>query len=649
MLLEQSVTVKAFREAYHSKERIVLYGTGINAEAIVKECKDYQILGLMDASKTGVELWGMKVLTEEEILSQQVQKIVIVARPAVHSIIYKRIKKFVEHHNIQVYDIYGNDVAKQCNKQIEDCTYFHISYEDMWTQIETHEVISFDIFDTLLCRKTYQAQDVFKLMKSDDICNNFVQVREIAESMLIADVDIYEIYNYIQKVCKLTDVEMKELLSRELEKEKQVLSVRKSMAECLQKCIHLGKQVYLVSDMYLPKDLLKNILEQKGITGYKDLIISCEYGVSKANGLFDVLKSKIGIKSCLHIGDNHERDYVCAIQAGLDAFEISSPIKMMEMSTYKSWLSYTNSIDNRVLIGILASVIFNNPFSLFESKGKPCIEKYYEFGYIFIAPLVVVFISWLIKQVDTQKNAVVLFAARDGYLFQKVYQHIKIKLALLELPEDIYFFISRRAITDLNKVSDNEDRKFRYLEYIKSKGILNKEKIFFVDFMSKGTCQLGLEKLIGKKLHGIYVQRSYCNDDALNGLMVEALYKETSAMQKNRRIFAMCDFLECIFTSFKPSLKGFSESGGVIYEEETRSLTQLELVKELHLSILDFVNDYYNIREVLATDFFDVDFCDEILCGVQSEFARINLLDIENIRLDDAYGISKNVGIDVLQ
>ena len=55
MLLEQQKTVQTFQKSFpfDSMERFVIYGTGINAEAIVKSCGEYPIVGLMDASKNG--------------------------------------------------------------------------------------------------------------------------------------------------------------------------------------------------------------------------------------------------------------------------------------------------------------------------------------------------------------------------------------------------------------------------------------------------------------------------------------------------------------------------------------------------------------------------------------------------------------------
>ena len=45
-------TVRIFRENYtpDPAEKMVIYGTGIHAEAVISSCKDYPIEGLMDVS-----------------------------------------------------------------------------------------------------------------------------------------------------------------------------------------------------------------------------------------------------------------------------------------------------------------------------------------------------------------------------------------------------------------------------------------------------------------------------------------------------------------------------------------------------------------------------------------------------------------------
>lgn len=57
----------------------------------------------------------------------------------------------------------------------------------------------------------------------------------------------------------------------ELEIEAKVLVRRNSVAEAL-KCIHqMGKPVFLITDMYLPGEMIREILSGLGITQYDDL------------------------------------------------------------------------------------------------------------------------------------------------------------------------------------------------------------------------------------------------------------------------------------------------------------------------------------------------------------------------------------------
>ena len=53
-----------------------------------------EFMGLMDSAYEGKELFGKRMLTEDEIIRGKIDVIVIVARKSVQSIIYPRIKKF---------------------------------------------------------------------------------------------------------------------------------------------------------------------------------------------------------------------------------------------------------------------------------------------------------------------------------------------------------------------------------------------------------------------------------------------------------------------------------------------------------------------------------------------------------------------------
>ena len=654
MLEEQKNTICTFRNSFFNFKvgDIVIYGTGINAEAVVKNCVDIPIVGLMDAAKTGQQMWGLTVLSEAEIVQKGVKTIVIVARPTVVDIIYKRIEKWALENGITVYDIEGNDVGKRQNSSVIELPYYEVSYEDLLSQIDQHEVISFDIFDTVLHRRIYEPADVFFLvdkMLGDRFLFVFSKERQLAEREVsnVKDANIYEIYDLVRERNNLSEAETHEIMQMELEMEKRVLTVRKKMKECIKYCVDNKKTIYFLSDMYLPKEIIEGFFREFEIKGYADILVSCEYRCTKETGLFELLKKKEFGRKILHIGDNEKADYIAAINSGISAFRIMSAKQMLENSTYRSVLVHLSNLESRVMAGMFATEVFDNPFALYQSKGKPLILSEEDFGYLIIAPLVVAFIVWLDKAMEKQQDGLLLFAARDGWIFRSIY-HIISQRKDNQNIQDMYFMTSRYSL-DLLEDDLKSGNANAYKQYLDALDLKKYKKIYFVDFMSRGTCQSKLEELLDVKMHGLYVQRSFCGDLSKDSVEADAYFKETSAFGNNRRIFALCDFLECIMTSYEASFKGIALNGEYVYDEERRSKQQLSSIKQIHEGILDFGKQFATIMKGSCLENIKVDFVDEILKYTSEKYSNIKVDGLREFYLDDYLQGDKNTGNDALQ
>ena len=651
---EQQKTIQIFTDAFQNRkaQKLVIYGTGINAEAIITCCKDFSIAGVMDVAKEGELFCGQKVLTKQQVLDLGVKCIVVVARPAVHCIIYNRIRKWCEENFIEVLDIWGEDIAQKEEQMECSSDYFNVSYEMLRQEIDKHDVISFDIFDTLLMRRVYEPMDVFSLLDlqySDHFEFIFSQERILAERELLlkGQTTIYEIYELLAKKFLLSEKLRDELLENEIRTERQVLTQRTKMVECFSYCKEMGKPVYLVSDMYLPKAILNGLLAENGIVGYTDCIVSCDYGKSKTDGLFNVLKSKIGQQSCLHIGDNSYCDGEAAQKSGIDSFLIMQGMRMMEISTYRNVLSYVSGIESRVLIGMFSAKVMNNPFILYHSDGRPTIDCLEDFGYLFIAPVTLGFIVWLIKQIREDVKASILFAARDGWLFQKIYQLLVNYYKVKNLPRDYYFYISRSAIS---KVVDRDTPQVSdaFKRYFDSLAIDLSQNIYFVDFMSRGTCQYKMEQFLSKELQGIYFQRSFLGEIGRDQMKVKPYFKEHNAFEKDLKIFALCDFLECIFTSYDASFLYIDSNGKPVFEQEKRSAEQMQSLHKIHKGIMDFCEEFIKIFPVFPQNYPSPKFGDDILRFISKRYSDIDLPCLQNFELDDPLGGDKNTGMEAL-
>lgn len=655
MIKEQREMVQAFKNTYDSEriEPFAIYGTGINAEAVISCCRDYPIVGVIDVAKTGEVFCGLPVLSLDEVLERKIRRIIVIARPSVHGIIYKRIQKWSEENGILVLDIFGNEIARKIKNRESDQPYFQVNYDALKRELDSHDVISFDVFDTLLMRKVYEPADVFVLMDrelSDRFSFLFSEERKAAEQELRRDCEpnIYQIYEYLAEKYHFSEEERQYLLSLELEKEKAVLYVREKMKQCMEECIRKGKKVYLVSDMYLPAEILEVILEKYGITGYTELLVSCDYQTSKPEKLFEILKEKARGNRYLHIGDQKEADYDSPKKNGMDAFLIMPAIRMMECSSYSDAFIHLQAAPSRVMLGMLAVEIFHDPFVLNGTRGRPVIGNAEQFGYAFIAPLILSFTVWMLHKIESKKNSLLLFSARDGWIIQKVFHQLEKAWSLTGLPHDIYFMVSRKALQSVNQKEEKEDRK-NYLNYLKNLNFESYESIYYFDFMSRGTCQSLLEEISGQKMQGLYFQKSISGIASKDAIQVNAYFKESSAQDRDLRIFALCDFLECIFTSYHPSFYRKDREGKSVYETEKRTKGQLKTLREIHTGIFRYCNDFARIVTKFPEDMPANEFCDEILRYMSSEYSQVRITGLEEFVLDDWLGGDKNTGLDALR
>lgn len=627
--IEQKNTVRIFRKSYEKMKSVpmLIYGTGINAEAIIETCKDYNMIGVLDAGKTGEEFCGLKVMSEDAAIVSGCKVIVVVARPSVHEIIYKRICSWTLENDIHIYNINGEEIKNLSGAPICDSEYFSQSLVGLKKKILEYEVISFDIFDTLLTRKLYLSDDVFEILGRRHNESDYAKKRRKVVNSLDKNASIYQIYTKLKGQTKIT-------IQDEINLEKKILEVREEMKQCFDFALEKQKKIYIVSDMYFTSEILADILNFFKITGYEEIIVSCEYHTDKSEGLFEILKSKIGERKCLHIGDNKERDIESAKKSGIDAFHILSPIAMLELSTYKNILVYNNKLEYRNMIGLLAESLFNNPFSLQKSNGRPTIKEVEKFGYCIFAPIVLSVVNWMSSMVQKDGNSLILFSARDGYLFEKIYRLKTNNLTEASIVADKYLRISRNALKLLQR-DGNEEFLERYKAYVMSLGVELYDKIYFFDFMSRGSCQLGLEKVLHRKLEGLYVQRSLAFDER-DKLVVNAFYKEQSAGEQKRRIFAICDFLECVFSSPEPSFQKIDEKGNFVYEKELRSSEQINTIMKIQKGILDYCEKYYFLQ--CGSDdecFLPYLACDEMLNWTKSEYSFVEIKQLKELSLDD--------------
>lgn len=231
-------------------------------------------------------------------------------------------------------------------------------------EIEKHDTISFDIFDTLVMRKVYYNKDVFRLMalQLDPAWGiDFFSVRTEAEQVLSRETYPYieEIYDYISRKCPCLQGKEAELITMEIRLETELILPRRDVVELFELAKRLQKRVYIVSDMYMHHDTLAAILEKNGITGYDKLLVSSEYNSSKPQQLFAHYLKEIPQGSCLHIGDSWACDIIPSGKLGIDSFRLKMSTEIYE---YEENTIPPQELQARSRVAEYVAEKYNSPF-----------------------------------------------------------------------------------------------------------------------------------------------------------------------------------------------------------------------------------------------------------------------------------------------
>lgn len=286
------------------------------------------------------------------------------------------------------------------------------------SSIKKCDVVSFDVFDTLLKRNVEKPEDVFhyieKKYKLDGFFKERIEAeklaRKIHKSREITLDDIYSCMNF-----KCRDLELKT--------ESLLLVRNNNLFDLYNTCLK-DKTVIITSDMYLPEEFIREILRREGYVNFKKMYLSSSQGVTKSSGkLFDYIKKDFGQdKKIIHIGDSIKSDYLMPLKHGIKAIHI--PRK----SNSNSFAIKSKSIGANVLNSFLRNVSLKSDSS------------YYKFGYEKFGPLLWGFSRWLHGKLMNNNIDRVYFFSRDGFIMKKAYDE------LFGDTKTFYMEVSRRSL-----------------------------------------------------------------------------------------------------------------------------------------------------------------------------------------------------------
>lgn len=342
--------------------------------------------------------------------------------------------------------------------------YFALSTQNT-AYFNEYEVVTFDVFDTLITRLVYQPDDVFELMRRRIAVKynkevDFLSIRKQAEQTANQKVGRFCNIDTIYECMRggvFSDDEVEELKQLEIDLEYELCIPRNDAKVIFERLKQQNKRIILVSDMYLTTPIIENMLRKCGYEGYEDLWISCEKGLRKDDeSMWEYYQTEFDDVKTIHVGDNPHSDYQLLIDRGRKAQLWMSPRSQFRFSDqyedYKKYIGTT--VENSLMLGSLVNgYLYNSPFAL-SKTGHARLSEYETAASAFFAPLFTVFAQFLCRQ-EAKK---MLFLAREGQFLQRLYKEYTRAFRIPET-ENSYFYTSRRAagVAQIRDINDIEE------------------------------------------------------------------------------------------------------------------------------------------------------------------------------------------------
>ncbi len=359
------------------------------------------------------------------------------------------------------------------------------------------KVVSFDIFDTLLCRPVLVPEDVFYFMQQrlvdlyGEHYSSFAHMRFYAEKCAremalkkgVGDITIFEIYSHLADFLALDDFAKGEIMQLELDIERNFLAARPGVKMLYDRAVELGKKVVVVSDMYLPSDFLLSVLIGQGYGDIYKLWVSGENKVQKRTGLLfdkvieELYSENICPENVIHFGDNYHSDIEMAMSRGFLA-KITPKAVERYAGTKDAWPSGRPIKDFkriglalRSFVGCQVNSVFSDPLFALE-RGTVFGKSPYNFGKLRFSAFVYFSVKSFLDRCVLLNIERVLFLTRDGHVYKAVFNSMAARRGLditvgdLEISRPVLDVLQCNSVSNIKRLVSlkvSQGKKFTLL------------------------------------------------------------------------------------------------------------------------------------------------------------------------------------------
>lgn len=283
-------------------------------------------------------------------------------------------------------------------------------------RLAAYDVITFDVFDTLLFRPFSSPTDLFFAVGEKLGYLDFERIRremewrarqKAKEGRGSYEVTLEEIYAELEEQA---GIPKERGMQAEAAMEEALCFANPYMTEVLRCLRGCGKKILCLSDMYLPSAVIRRMVEKCGYQGIDDYYVSCEQNSSKGEGgLYERVKEHYGReKRYIHVGDHPVSDVEMAGKHGFAA-ELYRNVNMAGMPYRAEDLS---AVTGSLYRGLVNARLHN---------GLHVYSREYELGFVYGGLFAVGYCQFIHAYVKCHEIDRILFLSRDGDILYQVY------------------------------------------------------------------------------------------------------------------------------------------------------------------------------------------------------------------------------------
>ena len=236
----------------------------------------------------------------------------------------------------------------------------------------------------------------------------------------IIEVSLEEIIEQISFVYNLTEEQRNWLIEKETQAEIDAVRPIKDRIEFMHSLAREGHKVILISDMYLPRKIIDEMLRKADPSLLKyDLFLSSELGYQKSTGLlyqYVFFNSDTIYKKWVHYGDNEHADKTVPERYGIEAVHH----EILGFNTYENRLAnYIKTYDAFQVANLMRDFRSRNGIDKFI-KNVTSEQSTMYYAYAYVSMYLVPYVYWTLEHSMKNGRDVVYFITRDGNLLKPI-------------------------------------------------------------------------------------------------------------------------------------------------------------------------------------------------------------------------------------